>query len=108
VNQRPKCGAVLVTVPDAIVWHRQRVDLDSVARQVGGYGRGIGARLTSVLLSPGTNRTAVQLFRRAVRRRASGTPTALARDRRELFGLASGPLLYAWARARGRRPRPLA
>ncbi len=109
----------LVTVSDAIVWHRHRDDLDSLARQLSSYGHGMGAWITAVLLGTGTRREALRLIGRATRRiptlgQAQHAPgpaamtTSASLRRREVLGMAIGPLLYARARAGGRRSRPLA
>jgi GT2 family glycosyltransferase len=52
-------GHALVTQPSAIVWHRHRDDLAALRVQARGYGTGLGAWITKVLLNPRTARMAL-------------------------------------------------
>ncbi len=61
-------GRALVVQPSAIVWHRHRADLSALRVQAIGYGTGLGAWLTKILLN---RRTASMAMRRG--------PVALAR-----------------------------
>ncbi len=47
-------GRTLVTQPSALVWHRHRDDLAALRLQARGYGTGLGAWLTKILLKPRT------------------------------------------------------
>ncbi|MCO4255852.1 glycosyltransferase [Pseudarthrobacter cellobiosi] len=52
-------GYSLVVQPSAIVWHRHRDGLDDLSAQARGYGSGLGAWLTKILLNPHTARLAL-------------------------------------------------
>lgn len=52
-------GYSLVVQPSAIVWHRHRDGLDELSAQARGYGSGLGAWLTKILLDPHTARLAL-------------------------------------------------
>jgi len=72
-------GYSLVVQPSAIVWHRHRDDLDDLSAQARGYGSGLGAWLTKILLNPHTARLALA---RTPRVAWSFLPSAGARQRR--------------------------
>jgi GT2 family glycosyltransferase len=55
-------GGALVIEPSAVVWHRHRDDVPALRKQAVGYGLGLGAWLTKLVLRP---RTAWMLLRRA-------------------------------------------
>ncbi len=106
-----QAGFVLAYEPAAIVWHRHRRDLDSLAEQLYGYGTGFTAYLVKHAL---TRRGFTDLTRRAVRgaalmRRANTVSQDAGIDpallRRERIGMLHGPVLYARARWRSRRAR---
>lgn len=113
-------GYSLVVQPSAIVWHRHRAGLDDLSAQARGYGSGLGAWLTKILLDPRTARLALARTPRvawsflqsagAPRRPAKGPGQATdSWDRQlahvlrlELYSLARGPLNYLrerWAGA---------
>ena len=105
-------GHGLVYQPSALVWHRHRRDLDSLASQAYGYGVGLGAYLASAL----ANHPAA--ISRALRRAPAGLAYALrpASPRNahlrsawprqlthlERRGMAFGPVAYAISRWRTR------
>ncbi|MFP3462264.1 glycosyltransferase [Arthrobacter globiformis] len=60
-------GHSLVFQPSAIVWHRHRDDLAALRTQAKGYGNGLGAWITKILLNPRTARLALARSPRAVR-----------------------------------------
>jgi hypothetical protein len=64
-------GGTLVMQPSAIVWHRHRDDLDALKVQARGYGIGLGAWLTKILLNPKTARLALARSPHAVARLVS-------------------------------------
>lgn len=106
-----QAGFVLAYEPSAIVWHRHRRDLDSLAEQLYGYGTGFTAYLVKHAL---TRRGFTDLTRRAVRgaalmRRANTASQDAGIDpsllRRERIGMLHGPVLYARARWRSSRAR---
>jgi GT2 family glycosyltransferase len=103
----------LVYQPAAVVWHRHHRDMSAVQNQAYGYGVGLGAYLTSVLV--GNPRTWAALLWRLPRGlryafsarsarnlgRYDGLPAELSRLERR--GLMLGPVAYAVSRARTRR-----
>lgn len=112
-------GYSLVVQPSAIVWHRHRDGLDELRAQARGYGSGLGAWLTKILLNPQTARLALARTPGVVwsslhsagapQRPGSGHGQAhgswdrqLARVLRlELYSLARGPLNYLLERWAG-------
>jgi len=112
-------GYSLVVQPSAIVWHRHRDDLDDLSAQARGYGSGLGAWLTKILLNPHTARLALARTPRVAWSflKTAGTsrqPAALASRghdswdqqlaqvlRLELYSLARGPLNYLLERRAG-------
>lgn len=118
-------GRSLVMQPSALVWHRHRDDLAALRVQARGYGTGLGAWLTKILLRPSTARIAIvraphalgRLLSLAWRRpevsvvdhnRDKLDHTGDALDRTisrvgflELFSVALGPIAYARQRAAG-------
>lgn len=113
-------GRTLVMHPSAIVWHRHRDDLTALRIQARGYGTGLGAWLTKLLLNPRTAAMAAQRSAFAFRRLVSlawrnsdptttavgGHPDAFEKEIGrvgwlELFSVARGPFIYALQRARG-------
>jgi glycosyltransferase involved in cell wall biosynthesis len=106
--------------PGALVWHRHRVDLEALRRQMFGYGSGLTGYLTKYLLQPAT---ALDILRRLPRgllhmRRQLGrvdAPASRAAPARpgvphrlraaELAGLAYGPVAYLRSRRALRRQR---
>lgn len=59
-------GDALATEPSAIVWHRHRSDNEALLSQARGYGRGLGAWLTKVVLDPEHRRLAATVIRRGL------------------------------------------
>lgn len=109
-------GQRLVYEPSAIVWHRHRSDLAALREQAEGYGRGLGAWLTKVMLD---RRTAPLLLRRAAaairharRMTDVGVVKGVAEEtvrglgRVELRTVLSGPPRYLRARRSGARRAP--
>ncbi|WP_432562776.1 glycosyltransferase family 2 protein [Kineococcus sp. SYSU DK003] len=114
-------GRTLAYAPDAVVWHRHRASWEELLSQSRAYGRGLGAWLTKIALSP---RTAVRFLPRAgaaARHARSLTPGShpagnAEADRRwrsrasreEFRHIVRGPGAYLGARVAGARVRPLA
>lgn len=109
-------GYALVVQPSAIVWHRHRDGLPDLLAQARGYGSGLGAWMTKVLLDPKTSglalarsigvaRQFLQNRRLAAEKRQEDAPSAdlqLARVlRTELLWVARGPFNYFLARGFG-------
>jgi hypothetical protein len=105
-------GHRLVYQPTALVWHRHRRDLESLANQAYGYGVGLGAYLTSALANhPAT-------ISKALYRAPAGLAYAFRSDSPrnahlqgawprnlvwlERRGLAFGPIAYGISRWRTR------
>ncbi|WP_426989102.1 glycosyltransferase family 2 protein [Pseudarthrobacter sp. Y6] len=111
-------GFSLVVQPSAIVWHRHRGGLDELRAQARGYGSGLGAWLTKILLNPNTARLALarapgvawELLQSASTSRQPAATKGQSHDswdrqlaqvlRLELISVACGPLNYLL----GRRP----
>lgn len=104
-------GRAVVYMPAAVVWHAHRSDYPALMKQMFGYGSGLSALMTKVLLDPVMRRDFLRRLPRGVRmivtnRRATedrfageaGPPTPEGAFRRELRGLASGPWLYRRSR----------
>jgi glycosyl transferase family 2 len=101
--------------PDALVWHRHRTEPAAVARQVRGYGTGLGAYLTAAVLRepaalgallrrlPIGLRHALEQTRAPGPRESHRTARLTALERRALAG---GPPAYLHARFRMRGVRP--
>jgi GT2 family glycosyltransferase len=111
-------GHRLAYQPSAIVWHRHRADPAALREQIEGYGVGLGAWVTKLLLD---RRTAPMVARRAIRavrhaqRMTSSQVEPDPEDRQErglgrleLLSALTGPYHYARARRRGDRATPLA
>lgn len=113
-------GRTLVMQPSALVWHRHRDDLAALRVQARGYGIGLGAWLTKILLRPRTARIALVRAPHAIRRllslawRRTEVPVRQRQGRAdqidrtisrvgwlELFSVARGPFAYARQRAAG-------
>jgi GT2 family glycosyltransferase len=108
-------GSAIAYEPSAVVWHHHRADEDSLRQQMYGYGTGLTAYLTKLLLQPDTR---VQVLRRVpagvariarIRRRtderlAASVTAPRGALRREFTGYLAGPWLYAAARRAARRP----
>lgn len=114
-------GCSLVVQPSAIVWHRHRDGLPDLLAQARGYGNGLGAWMTKILLDPRTSRLALARSTSVARefllnrRRAAATrdedmgsvdPELAKVQRTELLWVARGPLNYVLARGldTGRAP----
>ena len=105
-------GHSLLYQPTALAWHCHRRDLESLRNQAYGYGVGLGAYLTSALVSH------PQMVGQALRRAPAGLRYAFHPDSprnarvdnswprqlvwRERHGLALGPLAYGISRLRNR------
>ncbi len=111
-------GHQLAYEPSALVWHRHRIDFESLRRQIIDYGTGLGAWLTKSALHP---RTLLMMMRRAVagvRHLGRVTqidepvpglpPEQLALWKVERRAVLLGPVALARSRFAGARKRPLA
>ena len=102
-------GGAIAYEPSAVVWHHHRADEQSLLRQMYGYGTGLTAYLTKLLLHRSTR---LQVLRRVpagvlkiaqIKRQTEErlTDTIAAPSgavRREFAGYLAGPVLYARAR----------
>jgi GT2 family glycosyltransferase len=101
-------GHALVYEPRAIAWHVHRASAEELARQVYGYGVGLAAYITKLLVGP-TRRDVLRRFVHGAAvffgdkrgERAEGLPRSLVV--RELLGCAVGPFAYWRARREARR-----
>ncbi len=104
-------GRAVVYMPSAIVWHAHRSDYPALMKQMYGYGSGLSALMTKVLLDPVMRRDLLRRLPRGLRmvvtnRQATegrfagedGPPTPEGAFRRELHGLVAGPWLYRRSR----------
>ncbi len=111
-------GGAISYEPAALVWHHHRVDLRSLRKQMFGYGTGLTAYLTKLLMQPSTRG---QVLRRVPaglakmagikhttnHRLADSACAPAGALRREFAGFLAGPILYARARRALRAtPRP--
>ncbi|WP_134321755.1 glycosyltransferase [Cumulibacter soli] len=108
-------GGAVVYTPDAVVGHFHRSDLGALRTQMFGYGTGMAASLTKLVLSrPGEVATFARTLPRSLREllhpksaknatRGPSYPPQIARA--ELAGYGAGPFLYLRARLRERRAR---
>ena len=117
-------GGTLTYEPSAIVWHRHRDDVASLIHQAHGYGRGLGAWLTTIALSSDARNVAVKTVvanvrtgyrvARAMRNSATPDDDLTSADipanirRMEMIAILSGPSAYLRGLREGRKPRPLA
>jgi GT2 family glycosyltransferase len=104
-------GGAIAYEPSAVVWHHHRADEQSLLKQMYGYGTGLTAYLTKLLLDPSTR---TQLLKRVpaglmkiaqirtqTNERLGDTVAAPAGAmRREFTGFLAGPLLYLRAKRR--------
>ncbi|MGY1856579.1 glycosyltransferase family 2 protein [Modestobacter sp. SYSU DS0290] len=108
-----RSGRAIAYEPAAVVWHHHRADDEALLRQLYGYGTGLSAYLTKCLAQRDTRREVLRRVLPGLRRRRSiaaetderlGSSGRAPRGaaRRELFGLAAGPVLYLRARRRVR------
>ncbi len=107
-------GGTLVYQPSAIVRHCHRRDYAALRRLQLGYGRGMGAFYTSMLVhQPSCALEMLRLSRQAAReqfsrrgRRLGELDDGVRRDLLRAFytGLVQGPFLYLGARRQARRP----
>jgi GT2 family glycosyltransferase len=106
-------GGTIVYQPTAIVHHRHRRDYAVLRHLLLGYGRGLGAYYTSMLVhQPSCALELLRLTPRALRdqfsargRRSSELEEDFPREllRNQRLGLLQGPLVYARARVHARR-----
>ncbi|MHA7264330.1 glycosyltransferase family 2 protein [Arthrobacter sp. TMN-37] len=106
-------GYSLVVQPSAIVWHRHRDGLEDLQAQARGYGIGLGAWITKIVLNPRTAWWALRKSPRAIRNllrnsrplpNGAGAPGGMIADqwdvemakmgRLELYSVARGPFNY--------------
>jgi hypothetical protein len=105
--------------PSALVWHRHRADVGSLREQIAGYGVGLGAWVTKLMLD---RRTIGMVLRRAIpgtihaRRMTRVSLDTAAESTKygakalaavELRAAMTGPLQYLRARRAGARRTPL-
>lgn len=111
-------GRALAVEPAAIVWHRHRADNDALLQQARGYGVGLGAWLTKVVVTPDHRRLMLSVIRRRLRAvgrvgaayaSVAAPPPAFAGDlprsvgRTEVLSVFAGPrALWSEHRRRGR------
>jgi glycosyltransferase involved in cell wall biosynthesis len=107
-------GHSLVYQPRALVWHHHRREVASLSRQVYGYGVGLGAYLTSVvvkhpaLLGQALRRAPTALiyaFPGSPRNPRVGGSWPRRLVMKEWQGIAFGPIAYCVSRWRNRRAR---
>lgn len=112
-----RAGGAIAYEPAALVWHHHRADAASLSRQMYGYGTGLSAFLTKLVVQRSTRSAVlgriptglVKIARIRLdtgRRLTAGTPAPRGMLRREFAGYVAGPLLYAQARRRVRRGGP--
>jgi glycosyltransferase involved in cell wall biosynthesis len=106
-----RSGGAIAYEPSALVWHHHRADAASLSKQMYGYGTGLTAYLTKLLLDPSTcpdvlSRVPGGLIRMARIRRGTSERLSVPASRRllgrEVAGYLAGPLLYARARRAAR------
>jgi GT2 family glycosyltransferase len=115
----------LVVEPSALVWHRHRDELSELRVQARGYGTGLGAWLTKLVLNPRTllliiarsPHALARLFSLGKRPARSVVPSQEGPDefdrviarvgRAELRAVARGPFLYVRQRWAGAQAAPL-
>jgi hypothetical protein len=99
-----------------VVWHHHRADEASLLEQMYGYGTGLTAYLTKLLLDPSTRTRLLkrvpaglikiaQIRTRTNERLGDTVAAPPGAMRRELTGFLAGPLLYLRARRALERPR---
>ena len=108
-------GGAIAYEPAAVVWHHHRADQESLLRQMYGYGTGLTAYLTKLLLQRDTRGQVLRrvpaglvkiarIRRQTAERLTASVPPPRGALRRELAGYLAGPLLYVRARQVTRRP----
>lgn len=107
-------GYAIIHTPDAVVFHRHRVDLAGLETQIRGNGSGMAALLTKSVITRPTNLFSLAgRVPRVLKRIRPGSQRTAGADedvpasltRSEVKGFLEGPLLYARAvRAARRRP----
>jgi GT2 family glycosyltransferase len=114
-----RSGRAIRYEPSALVWHHHRADSDALLRQMYGYGTGLTALLTKLLLQPSTRNDVLRRVVPGLRRivRIGGETSARLSDsqlsdgavapkgawRREFVGFMAGPFLYFLAKREARR-----
>jgi hypothetical protein len=107
-------GGTIVYQPSALVWHYHRRDLAGLRRQLYGYGTGLTAAYTALLLRrpdvlPGLVRLAPTALRDLAGGVASARTATIGPDfprallRANLRGMVHGPVTYLAGRRRGYR-----
>jgi glycosyltransferase involved in cell wall biosynthesis/peptidoglycan/xylan/chitin deacetylase (PgdA/CDA1 family) len=107
-------GGAIAYEPAAVVWHHHRADEESLLRQMYGYGTGLTAYLTKLLLHRNTRSQVLrrvpagvakiaQIKRQTDARLAASVAAPPGALRREFTGYLAGPWLYAAARRAARR-----
>ena len=106
-----RSGGAIAYEPSALVWHHHRADAASLSNQMYGYGAGLTAYLTKLLLDRSTgldvlSRVPGGLVRMGRIRRGTSERLSVPASRRllgrEVAGYLAGPLLYARARRAAR------
>ncbi|MFC7273509.1 glycosyltransferase [Paractinoplanes rhizophilus] len=109
-------GGAIAYEPSAVVWHHHRADEASLLEQMYGYGTGLTAYLTKLLLDPSTRNRLLrrvpagliriaQIRSRTNERLGATVAAPAGAMRRELTGFLAGPLLYLRARRARERSR---
>lgn len=104
-------GGAIQYEPSAIVWHKHRADLENLAQQMYAHGTGMSAFLSKQLADPKhrwalLSRVPIGVRKLAVAMRSTTSSLEWADEvapvllRKELRGMAAGPLLYRRARRR--------
>jgi GT2 family glycosyltransferase len=102
-----RAGGAIAYEPSALVWHHHRADAASLSKQMYGYGAGLTAYLTKLLLDPSTgldvlSRGPAGLVRMGRIRRGTSRRLPVPASRRmlgrEVAGYLAGPVLYARSR----------
>jgi GT2 family glycosyltransferase len=109
-----RAGGAIAYEPAALVWHHHRADAASLSRQMYGYGTGLAAFLTKLLVQRSTRSAVLSRIPTGLarigrirldtgKRLSAGTTAPRGMLRREFAGYVAGPLLYAQARRSVRR-----
>jgi GT2 family glycosyltransferase len=102
-------GGAIAYEPAAVVWHHHRADEEQLLKQMYGYGTGLTAYLTKLLLDRSTRGKVLrripaglakiaQIKSQTDERLTDAVPAPPGAMRREFAGYLAGPMLYARAR----------
>ncbi|WP_051808057.1 glycosyltransferase family 2 protein [Actinoplanes subtropicus] len=109
-------GGAIAYEPAAVVWHHHRATEESLLKQMYGYGTGLTAYLTKLVLDRSTRthllrrapagvRQIVRIRNQTHERLGPAVAPPAGAMRREFTGFLAGPLLYLRARRALRNPR---